>query len=234
MKDSEKDKWLDRLISRLAAGDKPVPNFEKWKQDHPEAVRALKSQAGQGSPHQRNIWMGICNSRITKLAAAAVLLIFAGYAFGRLSAPRAVDVDALETSLKSSLEPAIRRNLLEEANRHWQLALAGSYVRLKDELNQQLRSDMNKFAVQILAASGAVTNQRLVELIDAINAAQKQERRWFAAGLEQIELNRLQDSAQLRNDFATFAVLTEDQLRRTKQDMAQLLFYPQPENPVPD
>lgn len=56
-----------------------------------------------------------------KMAAAAVLLIGLGYAIGRLSAPTAPDMQqlhhTLETSLKSSLEPAIRRDLLEQLNR---------------------------------------------------------------------------------------------------------------------
>jgi len=46
----------------------------------------------------------------TKVAAAAVLLIIAGYAAGRLSAPRPPDAEQLQ----AALEPAIRQNLLNE------------------------------------------------------------------------------------------------------------------------
>jgi len=45
MKSSKKDKWLDQLISRAAAADKPVPNFDKWLKNHPNAVQNLKTQA---------------------------------------------------------------------------------------------------------------------------------------------------------------------------------------------
>jgi len=38
----------------------------------------------------------------------------------------------------------------------------------------------------------------------------------------------------LTNAFATFAVRTEDELLRTKQDMAQLLSYTQPDSSVPN
>jgi len=234
MKASEKDKWLDRVISRLAPGDKPVPDFEKWQRDHPEAVQILKSSAGRHcgpSAGRAWIWRTIMKHRT---AAAAVLLVIAGYALGRLAAPQPPDIDALENSLRSSLEPAIRRNLLGEMNRRWQLGLASAYAQLKDELGQQFRQDMNEFALQILAASGTATNQRLAELIEAIGAARTQERRWIAEAFEQMELNRLQDKAQLRKDLATFAVQTQEELRQAEQNMVQLLAYPPSGNLVPD
>ena len=166
----------------------------------------------------------------TKVAAAAVLLIAAGYAVGWLSTPRPPDIEQLQ----AVLEPAIRQNLLDGMKHYWQVGLASNYVRLKDELSQQYRHDLDQFAIQTLAASNAVTNQLLTELIESINAAQTQDRQWVAAAFEQIELNRLRDNAQLSNAFATFAVQTEDELWRTKQDMAQLLSYTQPDSSVPN
>jgi len=161
----------------------------------------------------------------TKVAAAAVLLIIAGYAAGRLSAPRGPDAEQLQ---------AIRQNLLDEMEQYWQLALTSSYVQLKEDLTQQYRRDLNRFAIQTLAASNAVTNELLTELIESINVAQTEDRQWVAAAFEQIELNRLQDNAQLSNAFVTFAVRTEDELQRTKQGMAQLLSYTQPDSSVPN
>ncbi len=166
----------------------------------------------------------------TKVAAAAVLLIAAAYAAGRLSAPRPPDVEQLQ----AALEPAIRQNLLDEMKRYWQLGMVSSYVRLKDELSQQYRRDLSQFALQTLAASNAVTNELLTELIESINEAQTEDRQWVAAAFEQIELNRLRDNAQLSNAFATFAIRTEDELQRTRQDMVQLLVYTQPGSLVPN
>jgi len=166
----------------------------------------------------------------TKVAAAAVLLIIAGYAAGRLSAPRGPDAEQLQ----AALEPAIRRNILDEMEQYWQLALTSSYVQLKEDLTQQYRRDLSRFAIQTLAASNAVTNELLTELIESINEAQTEDRQWVAAAFEEIELNRRQDNAQLSNAFVTFAVRTEDELQRTKQGMAQLLSYTQPDSPVPN
>ncbi|MHC4331347.1 MAG: hypothetical protein ACYSWW_24850, partial [Planctomycetota bacterium] len=121
---------------------------------------------------------------LTKVAAAAVLLISAGYAAGRLSAP---DMEQLQ----ASLEPAIRENLAAEMKGYLQLGLTNSYVQLKDDLTEQYRRDLNQFAAYTLAASGAATNQLLQDLVESINTAQTQDRQWVTAAFEQIELDRL-------------------------------------------
>jgi len=164
---------------------------------------------------------------LPRLAAAAVLLIAAGYLAGRLSAPGSPDIQqlrsALEPSLKSSLEPVIHEQLLGEMKQYWQLALVTTYARLKDQLDQQYHQDLNQFAAQTLFASTAVTNQLLEELIESINTAQMQDRRWVTAALRQIESNRLQDKSQLSNGLIKLAVYTDDQLLKTKNDIAQFL-----------
>lgn len=238
MKKQKDEKWLDKLISRVINEGEPQFDAEKWKQKYPKEFQLLKSRAGQpSSVYQVNIWRRVAQSKITKLAAAAVLLIALGYAIALLRAPRELDADqlhALETSLKSSLEPAIRQSLREELSRDWQLTLANNYVQLKDELNQQFQRDLNEFAVWTFAASNTVTNQLLTELIQSINAAQTQDRRWVAAALEQIELNRLRDKVQLANGLETLALYTDDELMRTKQDVAGWIAYSQPDSFVPE
>jgi len=222
----------DKLLGDFAEAMQPVVNrLEKNVMDTLSCTTSSKPVS------QKSIWRIIINSKAAKLAAAAVLLIVVSYAAGRLSAPRPLDAEelrVLETSLKSSLKPAIRQDVVEELNRDWELALARNYVQLKDELDQQFRCDMNELAVRTLAASSTVTNQLLRELIESISAAQMQERRGIATALEQMELNRLRDNAQLKSDLASFAVQTSDELRRTKEDMAQLLINTRPNRPVPD
>jgi hypothetical protein len=221
-----------------------------------EAVNALKNQPVPHGPPPKGVDAVIAklaeavgqaeptpsveNTKVvtlTKIAAAAVLLIVAGYAVGRLTAPRPPDMQQLrrqlEPSLRASLQPVIRQDLLEELKRYWQLAWAGSHVRLKDDLGRQFHGEMTEFGAQILAASGRITDRRLTELIEAIDAAQIHERRWVAAALEQMELNRLQDKSQLISGLETLAVQTGDELARTKQDMAQFLVYNRPESVVP-
>jgi hypothetical protein len=148
---------------------------------------------------------------LIKFAAAAVLLIACGYTAGRLSAPKTPDIE----QLRSAIEPAIRQNLLQEMGQYMQVGLASGYAQIKNELQQQYRRDLSDFAIQTLAASSTVTNQRLQQLIDAINTSQTHERQWYATALE------------------TLAQQTEDQLQKTRQDMVQLLSYTQPDNSAP-
>ncbi len=159
----------------------------------------------------------ILKSPMAKFAAAAVLLIAVGYTTGRLSAPEPLDVEelkaALEISLKSSLEPAIRQDLLEEMNDRWQSAFAAGCAQIKEELQRQVRRDLTEFAAQTLAASGSLTNQRLMELIQLIEATRRRERQQIETAFEQIE----QEKILLRNGLLAVAAQTNE-LLGTKQD----------------
>jgi len=165
---------------------------------------------------------------LPKIAAAAVLLIAAGYVTGRLSAPRAPDME----QIRAALEPSIRRNLLEETKQYMQVGLANAYVQIKDELSEQYRQELNRVALQSVAASNTITNELLTEIIESFNEVQYQDRQRIVTALEQIESRRLQDRNELSNAFATLALQTEEKLERTKQDVvqnvAQLLSNTQP------
>ncbi len=175
-------------------------------------INENKSRQGTNT----RIWRNILNSPITKFAAAAVLLIAVGYATGRASAPEPLDVEelkaSLERSLKASLEPAIRQDLIAQLNGQWQFAFAANSAQLKEELHQQVRRDLTEFAAQTLAASGALTNQRLTELIRLIEAARIRERQQVAAALEQIE----QEKIQFRNGLLAVAAHTNELLSTKK------------------
>jgi hypothetical protein len=142
------------------------------------------------------IWRNIFMNPIIKFAAAAVLMIGFGYISGRLSAGQPLDVEelraTLESSLRTSLEPAIREGLTEQMNERWQSAFAANCTQLKDELQQQVRRDLMEFATQTLAASGTLTNRRLMELTQLIEAARIKERERIETAFKQIELSQTQ------------------------------------------
>jgi outer membrane lipoprotein-sorting protein len=79
MKTPENDKWLDDALIKAIGSEKVKPNFTQWKKDHPEAVKMLTSRTGPdefiSSKSVPNIWRTIMNSKITKLAAAVVIVI---------------------------------------------------------------------------------------------------------------------------------------------------------------
>jgi len=78
MKKQKDEKWLDELISRVINEGEPQFDAEKWKQKYPEEFQLLKSRAAQASTQQVSIWTAAFQSKITKLAAAAVIIIAVG------------------------------------------------------------------------------------------------------------------------------------------------------------
>lgn len=130
---------------------------------------------------------------LLKLAAAAVLMIGLGYLGGRLSAPAPVDADQLkadiESSLRASLEPAIKKELLEEMDTRWDSTFAAKSVELKDEFQKQVRRDLMEFAAQTLAYANNRTDERLTELARVIHEARVQDRQRTAEGLQYLESN---------------------------------------------
>jgi len=81
MKHPENNKWLDEVLAEAICSEKSKHNFEKWQQEHPEAVEMLTSRAGRkpsASPGPLTIRRLIMKSPITKLAAAAVILVGMG------------------------------------------------------------------------------------------------------------------------------------------------------------
>ena len=77
MERPENNKWLDEALTETIGSEKPRTDFEKWKQQHPDAVEMLTSRAvreAPASPGPPMIGRIIMKSPITKLAAAAVII----------------------------------------------------------------------------------------------------------------------------------------------------------------
>ncbi len=73
------DNRLDDIISRTINSGKPEFDAEKWKQKYPEEFRMLQSMSTEKAPARRlSIWRVVCQSPVTKLAAAAVIIVGIG------------------------------------------------------------------------------------------------------------------------------------------------------------
>jgi hypothetical protein len=158
-----------------------------------------------------------------KFAAAAAVFVLVGYTAGRLSAPKPMSLDQLRETLTPSvaaaIEPALRKRVIDDIRHDYQLALAGTYVRVKEELTEQYRNDLNRFAIQTLAASNAATNELLTQLVQSIDTAKTQDLRRIAQVLSDIETNRVRDKTQFASGLQTLADRTED----TRREVAQFL-----------
>ena len=186
----------NQIHNRLKTLSQIEPSSESTDRAMQRARGALLNKDNTHQNVSLTIWRNIFTNPIIKFAAAAVLMIGLGYIGGRLSAGQPLDVEelraSLESSLRTSLEPAIREGLTEEMDERWQLAFAANCAQLKDELQQQVRRDLMEFATQTLVASGTMTNQRLMELAQLIEAARIRERQQVATAIKQIEFNQTQ------------------------------------------
>lgn len=202
---------VDETLEKLAKAAAAAPHA-----DTTSRIPAI--YAGMG----RRIWPA------AKLAAAAAILIFVGFSIGKTARPEPLDIahlhDALAPAIEASLEPALRRRLTEEMTQRYELALANTYVRVKEELTQQQRDDMNRLAIQMLTASNAVTNRLLADLRDTIKTEQTKDLRSVAAALQQIDRKRMEDIDVLAVDLAALAYQTDNRFRQTRGELVQLLF----------
>lgn len=221
----DEDAELKRLIEPARMAVDPDP-------ERMTAVRARMLGIAESSSAHRP------RAPAVRWAAAAALVLVVGYGIGRVTAPGPTDVgalqSALEASLRSSLEPAIRDVLRHELNREWLTALADSQATLKDELSEQFCADLDTTATAVLAASRAATDEVLAEVVRSMLAAQAQDRQAIAAVLGQMEDQRRWDDSVLQTGLASFAVYTEDELLRTRNDMAQLRLCLGPARPAGD
>jgi hypothetical protein len=76
MNEQRNEKQIDELISRTINTEKPEFDAEKWKQKYPDEYQALLSRAAKGdSSQQPTILKVILKSPLTKIAAAAVIIL---------------------------------------------------------------------------------------------------------------------------------------------------------------
>lgn len=217
------NKDLDKAINELKNCSIPDGPPQELLEQTLRSLSEEQKSAAIKAKHNRFI-------SIFKIAAAAVILITAGYCFGRLTSTTKLDSEqyrTLEASIKSSLKPVVRRDLEEKFVQELRKAVDAEYSELKEELQKQFYEDLNEFAVQTLNASSTVTNQLLLDLIEAINAARARERNLIAAALEELELNRILTDVELQNGLERFAAQTENELNWTKNGVQKLLAYAQ-------
>jgi hypothetical protein len=199
-----------QICERLERLSKIEPAQEAAERAVQRVRETLANEHTRPQTIRGRICRAIFRGAVPRLAAAAVALICAGYVAGRLSVPQPLDVQglqaALETSLRASLEPAIRQELLDEMTNRLQLARAADRDALKQELHQQVSHDLQIFADQTLTAVGNLTDQRFMEFARMVEAARVKDRQRVAAALDYM-------GCRFGNDLVTLAAQTNDRQR---------------------
>jgi anti-sigma factor RsiW len=236
------DRIADYVLGALNAGDaealeRHVADCERCGgylhelRSHDEALAALGAELEQAMPGRRaNVIQALrdvtpTETRATRVlpfvggfvraAVAAVLLLGAGIAIGRLTAPEPVDVQQLrrdlEQSVAASLRPAVRESVLTEVDQRLQSALTEEYASLSTVLAEQVRRELRILGTQLMSGTEAMMDRRLDDFVQLIEAARLKDRQRVARALEQIEYSRLRDVRQIGLGLQTLAAQTDDE-----------------------
>ena len=128
MNKQRNEKRLDELISRTINTEKPRFDAEKWKQKYPDEFQSLLSRAAKGdSDRQPSILKVILKSPLTKLAAAAVIILAVSFFIAPQGPDEQADTTTVPKVTKSpvemmtamSLNIAYRKGGIEEVEKQY-------------------------------------------------------------------------------------------------------------------
>jgi hypothetical protein len=152
MSRKKNEKRLDELISRTINSGKPEFDVEKWKQKYPEEFQMLQSMSAEKTRTRRpSIWWAVCQSPITKLAAAAVIIVAVGLFIVHQRPSEQADTTIVSKATKSpaemqatlSLSIAYRRGGIEAVDRQCQKAIEMLGPRPAEITIQQILTEFN-------------------------------------------------------------------------------------------
>lgn len=223
------DKRVEALEQHLSACERCRDYLERLR-GHDGALVALGAEVEQGMTGRREKVIQALQdvvpveptvgrvlprvNRLVRMAVAAVLVLGAGIAIGRMTAPRPVDVEQLrrdlEQSVAASLKPAVRESVLAEVDQRLETALTDEHAGLSAALAEQVRRELRVFGTQLMSGTEAMMDRRLDDFVQLIEAARLKDRQRVARALEQIEHNRLRDVRQIGLGLQTLAAQTDD------------------------
>ena len=139
------------------------------------------------------------------------------------------DVKQLGDKLLSALEKRDAEELAQMQNRitasvvdTLRPEIVGEYARMQDVLSEQITLQLTDYAEQTVVRNDLQTYSLLSQLIEAIQAAQEQNQQWALSAMAALEQQRLVDQEQVRSDLVSFAVYTDKELQRTRQELESL------------
>ncbi len=174
---------------------------------------------------------------LVKWGVAAMLLVGAGYAAGRLSRPGPAGREPLPARREASLaspEASIAAELRQELNGTLAEELSTLRADLGEQIVELLEAQTGRLLAATVLASREESGRLLAVLAESHEAARIRDRQMIAAALAELELRRRKDHAALRRDLQVLALLTGEEFLRTEQGIVQLLAQAAPVRPVSD
>jgi len=152
MNKQENEKRLDELISRTINTEKPQFDAEKWKQKYPAEFQSLLRRAAKvDSAREPNILKVIFKSPLTKIAAAAVIIVAISFFIAHQGPDEQTDTTTVSKVTKSpvemmtalSLERAFRRGGIKAVENQCEHALKLLGPRTASLSYRELLSEFN-------------------------------------------------------------------------------------------
>jgi anti-sigma factor RsiW len=145
--------------------------------------------------------------RLALTAVAAVLVLSAGIAIGRVTAPRPVDIGQLrsevEASVIASLTPAVQETMLAQVDQRLDKALSANNTQLTTEIAAQVREDLRLVTTELMSGTQSLVDRRFTEVVQLIEAGRQTDRQQVARALQQIR-------TQTGMGFVRLAALTNE------------------------
>ncbi len=152
-----------------------------------------------------------------KWGVAAALALGAGVGLGRWSAP-AVDSNALQTRIEASV-----KSLALELQRQFNADLQRALGTTGGQITNEFRTQLNSALAGVVDASVVDTRWQLGELIQALNRAREEDRQITFSWIDNVRKQHAADYLSLRTDLETVASLTDEEIRRARRSLNQLV-----------
>lgn len=150
MSTQKDEKWLDEMITRTINTTRPEFDSEKWKQKYHKEFQTLVSRADKASTVPFRL-PSVLKSPITKLAAAALIILAIGFFMIHLGTGEKVITPDVTTVSKSpaemltvmSLNIAYRRGGMEAVERQCEQAIEKLGPRPAEITIKQILTEFN-------------------------------------------------------------------------------------------
>ncbi|MEW6156100.1 MAG: zf-HC2 domain-containing protein [Verrucomicrobiota bacterium] len=159
-------------------------------------------------------------------AAAAVFVLGVGFGLGRLTIA-APDVEKLRAAIVSPLKEELHAEIRREMRADLEAALSANPSQADTEFRKNLQNGLSEWAARAAAASAGETQKLLADFARSYESARTEDRQAMLAVLKKMEQQRLADLANLRAAIETVAVVAENRLLNTQEQIGQLVAYQQ-------